>query len=173
MFSGRTGPSTSLSARPCAAPPRPASNRTWYVQNFGMDSNRDKFFNAQANAKHQSSNNIAKELVQRIAVVLVKAFVLPRRRSGQCSRFAGGQAGGVVSWPNRPNGVSSYPSPAPPSRPAVRRPEPTGPWCVQVLDSTGSAANRIPGMRGNRETRFLSSQKCVGSELCSRRLSAV
>ena len=28
------------------------------------------------------------------------------------------------------------PSPAPPRRPAVRRPDPTGPWCVRVLDST-------------------------------------
>ena len=31
MFPGRTGPSTSLPARPCAAPPRPASTRPWYV----------------------------------------------------------------------------------------------------------------------------------------------
>ena len=30
------------------------------------------------------------------------------------------------------------PSPAPPRRPAVRRPDPTGPWCVRVLDSTCS-----------------------------------
>ena len=28
------------------------------------------------------------------------------------------------------------PSPAPLCRPAVRRPDPTGPWCVRVLDST-------------------------------------
>ena len=35
-------------------------------------SNRDKSFNAQANAKHQSSNNMAKGLVSRIAVVLIK-----------------------------------------------------------------------------------------------------
>ena len=31
--------------------------------------NKDKFFNAQANAKHQSSNNMAKGLVSRIAIV--------------------------------------------------------------------------------------------------------
>ena len=30
------------------------------------------------------------------------------------------------------------PSPAPPHRPAVRRADPTGPWCVRVLDSTSS-----------------------------------
>ena len=28
------------------------------------------------------------------------------------------------------------PSPAPHRRPAVRRPDTTGPWCVRVLDST-------------------------------------
>ena len=43
----------------------------------------------------------------------------------------------ILSGPDRPNGVPSYPSSAPPRRPAVRRPEPTGPWCVRVLDSTG------------------------------------
>ena len=29
------------------------------------------------------------------------------------------------------------PSRAPPRRLAVRRPDPSGPWCVRVLDSTG------------------------------------
>ena len=38
-------------------------------------SNRDKFFNAQANAKHQSSNNMAKGLVTKIAVMLAKARI--------------------------------------------------------------------------------------------------
>ena len=43
-------------------------------------SNRDKSFNAQANAKHQSSNNMAKELVFKIAVVLVKARISAAKR---------------------------------------------------------------------------------------------
>ena len=30
----------------------------------------------------------------------------------------------------------ALPSPAPPRRPAVRRSDPAGPWCVRVLDST-------------------------------------
>ena len=59
-----------------------------------------------------------------------------KKRAGQFSRFAGGQEGGIVSWPDRPNGVPSYPSLAPPHRPAVRRPDPTGLCCVRVLDST-------------------------------------
>ena len=43
-------------------------------------SNRDKSFNAQANAKHQSSNNMAKGLVSRIAVVLAKARISAAKR---------------------------------------------------------------------------------------------
>ena len=35
--------------------------------------------------------------------------------------------GRVVSWPDRPDGVPSYPGPIPPRRPAMRRPDPTGP----------------------------------------------
>ena len=38
-------------------------------------SNRDKSFNSQANAEHQSSNNMAKGLVSKIAVMLVKARI--------------------------------------------------------------------------------------------------
>ena len=43
-------------------------------------SNRNKSFDAQANAKHQSSNNMAKGLVSRIAVVLVKARISAAKR---------------------------------------------------------------------------------------------
>ena len=43
-------------------------------------SNRDKSFNAQANAKHQSSNNMAKGLVSRIAAVLIKARINAAKR---------------------------------------------------------------------------------------------
>ena len=43
-------------------------------------SNRDKSFNAQANAKHRSSNNMAKGLVSRIAVVLIKARISAAKR---------------------------------------------------------------------------------------------
>ena len=38
-------------------------------------SDRDKSFNAKANAKHQSSNNTAKGLVSEKAVLLVKARI--------------------------------------------------------------------------------------------------
>ena len=44
-------------------------------------SNRDKSFNAQANAKHQSSNNMAKGLVSRVAVVLIKARISAAKRT--------------------------------------------------------------------------------------------
>ena len=43
-------------------------------------SNRDKSFNAQANAQHQSSNNMAKGLVSKIAVLLVKARISAAKR---------------------------------------------------------------------------------------------
>ena len=43
--------------------------------------------------------------------------------------------GTVVFWANQPVGVPSYL--APPRRSAVRRPVPTRPWYVRVLDSTG------------------------------------
>ena len=43
-------------------------------------SNRDKSFDAQANAKHQSRNNMAKGLVSRIAVVLVKDRISAAKR---------------------------------------------------------------------------------------------
>ena len=47
--------------------------------------NRNKSFNAQANAKHQSSNNMAKGLVSRIAVVLEKARIsVAKRIPGIC-----------------------------------------------------------------------------------------
>ena len=44
--------------------------------------------------------------------------------------------GTVVSWANGSVGVPSCP--APPRRPAKRRPDPTRPWYVRVLDSTGA-----------------------------------
>ena len=48
-------------------------------------SNRDESFNAQANTKRQSSNNMAKGLVSRIAIVLVKArFSAAKRIPGIC-----------------------------------------------------------------------------------------
>ena len=74
----------------------------------------------------------------------IRLFVLSKRRSEQCSRFAGGQEGRIVSGPDRPNGVPSYPSPTPPRRPAVRRPDPTGPWCVRVLNSTVQLHSALP-----------------------------
>ena len=78
--------------------------------------------------------------------------MLPKSRQGQCSRFAGGQEGGVVSWPDRPNSVPSYPNLALRRRSAVRRLDPTGPWCVRVLDSTGHTSDECVIL-------------CVGSQL--------
>ena len=43
-------------------------------------SNKDKSLNAQANAKHQSSNNMAKGLVSRIAAALIKARISAAKR---------------------------------------------------------------------------------------------
>ena len=51
-----------------------------------------------------------------------------------CFRCFGRQEGQGVSWVNRPVGVPLYQAPP---RPAVRRSDPTRPWCVRVLDSTG------------------------------------
>ena len=45
----------------------------------------------------------------------------------------------LVSWANCFVGVQSCP--APPRRPAVR-PDPTRPWYVRVLDSTGRTQKR-------------------------------
>ena len=42
--------------------------------------NRDKSFNAQANAKHQSSKNMAKGLVSKMAVMLAKARISAAKR---------------------------------------------------------------------------------------------
>ena len=43
-------------------------------------SNRDKSFNAQANAKHQSSNNMAKGLNSKITAELAKARISAAKR---------------------------------------------------------------------------------------------
>ena len=47
------------------------------------------------------------------------------------------------------------PSPAPPRRPAVRRPDPTGPWFVRVLGST-----TFDPLEGTRILCFLGEQFC-------------
>ena len=52
--------------------------------------------------------------------------MLPKRGSGLCSRFTGGQERELS--PGRSDPTASRP--APPRRLAVRRPDPTGPWCV-------------------------------------------
>ena len=53
--------------------------------------------------------------------------MLPRKRSRQCSRFAGSQEGGVVSCLDRPNGVPSYLAP----------PRPAAPPCAAQNQTTG------------------------------------
>ena len=56
------------------------------------------------------------------------------RASGKTFRtIVWGARGAVVSWANRSVGVPSCPAPP---LPAVRRPDPTRPWYVRVLDST-------------------------------------
>ena len=64
--------------------------------------------------------------------VRMKLFVLPKRRSDYCSR---GRGCLLASWTQR-RPVLPQPRPAPPCRPAVRRPDLTCPWCVRVLGST-------------------------------------
>ena len=50
-------------------------------------------------------------------------------------RLGGNRGGCLLGEPARRRPV--LPVPAPPRRPAVRRPVPTCPWYVRVLDSTG------------------------------------
>ena len=70
-----------------------------------------------------------------------RLFVLPKSRSQQLSSMPRKAKGTVVFWANRPVGVPSYS--APPRRSAVRRPAPTRPWYVWVLDSTsGNESDR-------------------------------
>ena len=61
--------------------------------------------------------------------------VLPGRRSGQLSSMPWRAAWSVVSWANRSVGVPNCLAPPRPAT-AVRRPAPTRPWYVRVLDST-------------------------------------
>ena len=72
--------------------------------------------------------------------VRISLFVPPKRRWGKCSRFAGGKRDGSP-LSGSPRLRPGLPRPAPPRRPAVRSLDPTGPWCVRVLDSTGSASH--------------------------------
>ena len=53
-----------------------------YIYKYAVvrTSNRDKSFNVQANAKHQSGNNMAKGPVSIIAVVLAKARISAAKR---------------------------------------------------------------------------------------------
>ena len=61
-------------------------------------------------------------------------FVLLERRSGDVSSILWRVRGTLVSWANSSVGIQSCP--IPPRRSAVR-PEPTRPWYVPVLESTG------------------------------------
>ena len=58
----------------------------------------------------------------------IPLFVLPKKRSGQLSTMPRRVKGTVLFWANRRTAP-------PPRRPAVRRPAPTSPWYVRVLDS--------------------------------------
>ena len=74
-----------------------------------------------------------------------RLFVLLGRSSGYVCSMPWKVRGTVVSWANRSVGVLSCP--APPPRPAVRRPDPTSPWYVRVLDSTGAISSDMPYMK--------------------------
>ena len=63
-----------------------------------------------------------------------RLFVLLGRRSCDVSTMPWGVRGTFVSWANCFVGVQTCPAPS--RRPAVR-PDPTCPWYVRVLDSTG------------------------------------
>ena len=68
-------------------------------------------------------------------LIRIKLYLLPERRSRECSRFAGAQEqGSLLAGLTQRRPVLS--SPALPRCPAVRRAEPTRPWCFWVLDST-------------------------------------
>ena len=74
--------------------------------------------------------------------------VLPESRSGQLSTMPRGANGTVVSCASRPVGVPPYP--APPRRPALRRPAPTPPWYVRVLGSIGFPLSVLPKDRSGQ-----------------------
>ena len=61
-------------------------------------------------------------------------FVLLERRSSDVSAIPWRVHGTCVSWPNKSIGTQSCPTP--PGR-SAGRPDPTRPWYVRVLDSTG------------------------------------
>ena len=65
-----------------------------------------------------------------------RLVALLKNRSGRVCSMPLRVQGSFVSWANRSIGVLSCPTP--PRRPAVRRPDPTRPWYVRVLDSTGT-----------------------------------
>ena len=58
-----------------------------------------------------------------------------------CDRLEGGMDGSLLGEPSRRRSV--LPAPAQPRRPAERRPVPTRPWYVRVLDSIGSDGRAI------------------------------
>ena len=71
-----------------------------------------------------------------------RLFVLPKRRSRECSldSLEGKSEGCLLAGSTQRRPVLS--SPALPRCPAVRRPDPTRPWCVRVLDSTGFSTDK-------------------------------
>ena len=76
-----------------------------------------------------------------------RLFVLLERCSADVSSMPWRVRGTLVSWAN--NSVGTQSCPTPPGRPAGR-PDPTRPWYVQVLDSTG--LHRISLVRASGET---------------------
>ena len=73
-------------------------------------------------------------LVSPSVYIEFRSFVLQQRWSGDLSSIPWKARGPLVSWANCSVGVP--PCPAPPRCPAGR-PEPTRPWYVRVVDSTG------------------------------------
>ena len=96
--------------------------------------------------------------------------MLPKRHPGQCLRFAGGQKGWLSS--GRIDSTASRPTlPRLPRRPSVHRPDPTGPKCVRVLDSTSFFLFVLPGNRPGRlsSVPWISKTRgsALGAPLCS------
>ena len=91
----------------------------------------------------------------------------------RCPGSHGGPREQLISGRTDPS-ASSHHGPAPPHRPAMRRPATTRPWHVRVLDSTGSHKKHtemflFPVVGHNKaqpETRYRTQKMCVGRTEC-------
>ena len=134
MFPGRAEPSTSLPARPCAAPPRPArgmfarvlDSASWIRQVCIFVPKR---FSSRRNTGLKTLVN--RSLCSSIGLHRISLF----RASGETFKRCVFDAleGTRDAWANCSVGVQSCPTP--PRHRAVR-PDPNRSWYVRILDST-------------------------------------